>query len=99
MARRPLDAQLHATHRQCLRAAELHRRLRGSDHLAQRALRVAEHVRLLRWHAVDQKVLEHLEYQMLELDVAWIDERDLEPMQVEVRAVGAGEDARGAVMG
>ena len=35
---------------------------------------------------------------MLELDVAWIDERDLEPMQIEVRAVGAGENARGSVM-
>ena len=98
MPRRPLDSQLHTTHRQCLRAVELHRGLGGSDHLAQRTLRVAEHVGLLGRHAVDQQVLEHLEHQVLELDIARIDERHLEAVQIEVRAVRAGEDAGGSVV-
>ena len=78
--------------------AVLHRGLGGSDHLAQRTLRVAEHVGLLRRHAVDQQVLEHLEHQVLELDVTRVDERNLEAVQIEVSAVRTGEDAGGSVV-
>src|SRR5712692_3790712 len=95
---RPLDAHLHATHRQRLRAVELDRRLGGSNHLTQRALRVAEHVGLLSWYPVDQQVLADLEHQVLELDIARIDERHFETVQIEVCAVGPGQDARGSVV-
>ena len=99
VAGRPLDSELARSHLNRLGSVELHGRLRCLDDLAQRTLRVAQHVRLFRGHAVDQEIAPHLVDQLLELDVARIHQRDLEPVDVQVGQSGsAGECARGPVV-
>src|SRR5260370_39598429 len=80
------------------RAVQLNRRLGGFDHLAQRALRVAELLGVIRRHSIDKQVGAHLADQVFELDGSGLDERDLEPMDVEIRQAGTRENARGAVL-
>ena len=87
-----------SAHLDVLRAVKLDRRLRGLDDLAQRTLRVAEHVGLLRGHTVDEQVLADLFHQVLQLHVARMDERDFEAMEVQVCQSGTGEDARRSVV-
>ena len=97
VAGRPLDAKVASPHLDGLGTVELYRGVCGLHDLAQRSLRVAEHLGLVGRHAVDEQVVPHLLDQVLELDIPRMDERDFEAVtacEASRRAVMVGMDVR-----
>src|SRR5437764_2431722 len=90
MTGRPLDSETTSSHIDQFRAVELNRWIGCLDDLAQGPLGVAEDIGVFRGHSVHEKVMPHLLDEMLELDVARMDEWDLEAGDVQVGAAFAG---------
>ena len=98
MTGRPLDSETTSSHIDQFRAVELNRWIGCLDDLAQGPLGVAEDIGVFRGHSVHEKVMPHLLDEMLELDVARMDEGDLEAVDVQVGAAFAGERSGRAVV-
>src|SRR5256885_9211154 len=98
MTGRPLDWETTSSHIDQFRAVELNRWIGCLDDLAQGTLGVAEDIGVFRGHSVHEKVMPHLLDEMLELDVARMDEGDLEAVDVQVRAAFAGERSGRAIV-
>src|SRR5438067_2146425 len=98
MTGRPLDSETTSSHIDQFRAVELNRWIGCLDDLSQGPLGVAEDIGVFRGHSVHEKVMPHLLDEMLELDVARMDEGDLEAVDVQVGAAFAGERSGRAVV-
>ena len=98
VARRPFHPQPAAAQLERLRAVQLDVRLARLDEVAHRPGRVLEELSVGLRHAVEPQVLADLGDQLLELQVAGMDHRHLEPVHVELGPGLLLEHAGGAVV-
>src|SRR2546430_9590629 len=98
MTGRPLDSETTSSHVDQFRAVELNRWIGCLDDLAQGPLGVAEDIGVFSGHSVHEQVMTHLLDEMLELDVARMDEADLEAVDVKDLAALARAGARPPAM-